>query len=187
MGDKKELACLYNQEKTVEKIFGIATVIEDEAIVFAELDLIARINQGDDGQLLKIVKGEDEGYAETNLQHVDEMLEKCLLETFKQEKEVADTRMKLPKAVEELGADTSLQNLSMLTSIQGGMSGYVTAVREIKDNLIFKGKFAGDEKKEIFAEGQEVWEATTIGEMTAKATLVAATESGSSSSRQSNF
>ena len=67
MGDNKELACLYSQEKTVGQNFGIATVIEDEATVFEELDLIARINQDDDGQLLKIVKGEDEGHARTNL------------------------------------------------------------------------------------------------------------------------
>ena len=67
MGDKKDLACLYSQEKTVRQNFGTATVIEDEATVLEELDLIARINQDDDGQLLKIVKGEDEGYAGTNL------------------------------------------------------------------------------------------------------------------------
>ena len=60
MRDKKELDCLNSQEKT-------ATVIEDEATVFEELDLIIRINQDDDGQLLKIVKGEDEGYVGTNL------------------------------------------------------------------------------------------------------------------------
>ena len=41
--------------------------------MFEELDLIARINQDDDGQLLKIVEGEDKGYTRTNLQHVDEM------------------------------------------------------------------------------------------------------------------
>ena len=82
MGDKEELACLYSQEKTVGQIFETATV-------FDELDLIARINQDDDRQLLKIVKGKDEGYAGVNLQHVDEML-KCLLETFELEKEVAD-------------------------------------------------------------------------------------------------
>ena len=31
--------------------FGTATVIEDEATVFEELDLIAKINQYDDGQM----------------------------------------------------------------------------------------------------------------------------------------
>ena len=67
MGDKKEFACLYSREKTVGKIFGTATVIEDEATMFEELDLIAKINQDDDGKLLEIVKGEDEGYAGTNL------------------------------------------------------------------------------------------------------------------------
>ena len=68
-------------------------LIEDENALVEELDLIAKINQDDDGQLLKIVKGEDEGYAGTNLQHVDEILEKKwlkrLLETFEPEKEVA--------------------------------------------------------------------------------------------------
>ena len=89
IGDKEELACLYSQEKTVGRNFGTAIVIEDEATVFEELDLIARINQDYDGQFLKIVEGEDGGYAGVNLQHVDEML-KCLLETFEPEKEVAD-------------------------------------------------------------------------------------------------
>ena len=60
MGDKKELACLYSQERTMGQNVGTA-------IVFEELDLIARINQDDAGKLLKIVEGEDEGYAGTNL------------------------------------------------------------------------------------------------------------------------
>ena len=84
MGDKKELACLYSQENIGGQNFGTAIVIEDEATVFAELDLISRINQ-DDGQLLKIVEGEDGDYAGVNLQHVDEMM-KFLLETFELEK-----------------------------------------------------------------------------------------------------
>ena len=46
--------------------------------------MIDRINQDDGGQLLKIVEGEDGGYAGVN-----EML-KCLLETFEPEKEFAD-------------------------------------------------------------------------------------------------
>ena len=67
MGDKEELACLYGQENTGGQEFGAATVVQDEAAVFSKLDWIARINQDDDGQLLKIVKEEDEGYAGTNL------------------------------------------------------------------------------------------------------------------------
>ena len=86
MGNKKELACLDSQEKTGGQNFGTATAIEDENTVLKELDLIARINQDDDGQLLKIVEGEDGGYAGVNLQHVDEML-KFLLETFEPEEE----------------------------------------------------------------------------------------------------
>ena len=127
--------------------FGTATVIEDEAIVFEELDLIVRINQDDDGKLLKIVKGEDEGYAGTNLQHADEMLENkwlnCLLETFEPEEEFADTKIDLLEV--EKGADTSLLKLILLSSIQTNINGYVTAGRELDDNLFSEDKFAGNE------------------------------------------
>ena len=46
------------------------------------------------------------------------------------------------------------------------MNEYVTSVRELKDNFLFKSKFVGDEQKNV-AEGdilrdiQEVWEAAT--------------------------
>ena len=162
MGDKKELACLNSQERTVGQNFVTATVIDDEATVFEELDLIARINQDDDGQLLKIVEGEDKGYTRTNLQHVDEMLEKkwlkCLLETFEPEEEFANTRINLLEV--EKGADTSLLKLILLTSIQKEINGYVTTRRELNDNLFLEDKFAGDEKKNV-AEGQELWETAT--------------------------
>ena len=49
-----------------------STLIEDEDTVVEELDLIARINQDDDGQLLKIVK-DDEEDAELKLQHTDDV------------------------------------------------------------------------------------------------------------------
>ena len=51
--DKKELACLNSQEKTVRQTFGAATavenqsftLIEDENATLEELDLISKINQ----------------------------------------------------------------------------------------------------------------------------------------------
>ena len=91
---------------------------------------------------------------------------KCLLETIIQEKEIANTRVKFPRIVKEIEADTSLKNLIMLTSIQR-MNEYVTASRESNDNLFFEDKFAGDEQKKNSAEGdilrdiQEFWEAAT--------------------------
>ena len=125
--DKKKLTCLMEKEKTRGQNFGTATVmgnqnsilIEDDSAKSEELDLIARSNQEGERQLLKIFKEEEE-YAETNVQHIDEMLEnKCLIrlpKTFREGNEIADTEVKVPEAVKETGVDTSLQNLNMLTS-----------------------------------------------------------------------
>lgn len=44
MGDKRELAFLYSQKKIGGQNFEAATVVQDEATVVKELDLIARIN-----------------------------------------------------------------------------------------------------------------------------------------------
>ena len=104
-----------------------STLIEDEGTVVEELDLIARINQDDDGQLLKIFKDEEE-YAELKLQHTDDVRQvqnewlKCLLETIKKENEIPDTRVKMLEAVKRIGADTSLQKFIMLTITQGEMN-----------------------------------------------------------------
>ena len=42
-------------------------LIKDEDKMFEEFDLIAKINQGDERQSLKVFKEEEEGYAETKL------------------------------------------------------------------------------------------------------------------------
>ena len=73
----------------------------------------------------------------------------CLLKTFREENEIANTKVEVPEVVKEAGVDTSLQNLNMLTSTQGEMNNYATAVKELKGNLLFKGKFAGDEKENV--------------------------------------
>ena len=62
--DKEELACLIGQEKNVGQNLRTVTVMEnqnsilikDEDTMFEEVELIARINQGGAGQLLKIAK-----------------------------------------------------------------------------------------------------------------------------------
>jgi len=158
-GDKKELAYLYSQEKTVGQNFGTATVIENEATVFEELDLISRINQNDDQQLQKIVEREDEGYAGNNLQHVDEMLEekwlKCLLETFEPEKEVADKFA----GNEQKNVAEGQEVWEIATSMVAAEATCGVTSAEVKPML------------------------STIGEMTAETTLAAATGSESSSSR----
>ena len=116
------------------------------------------------------------------MQHIDEMLENkwliCLLKTFREENEIADTEVKVPEVVKEAGVDPSLQNLNMLTSTQGEMNNYATTVKELKGNLLFKGKFVGDEQENV-AEGdilrdiQEVWEVATFLAKEAKFTVVA--------------
>jgi len=65
--DKRELAFLYSQKNIRGKHFEVSTGVQDEVTVVEELDLIARINQDGGGKLQKIVEGEDEGYAGTNL------------------------------------------------------------------------------------------------------------------------
>ena len=119
-----------------------------------------------------------------------------MLETFRAENEISDTEVKMPEAMEEKGADTSLL---MFTSI---LNEYVTAGRKLIDDL-----FADDEKKKIVAEGHEFWEAatpmvaadatwgmTSVGienmlviAVTTRATMLVAIELGSSSSRQRIF
>ena len=146
-------------------------LIEDRSPKSEELDLIARSNQAGKGKLLKIVKEEEEEYAETNMQHIDEILVdkwlNCLLKKFREENKIAGTEVKMPEVVKGAGVDTSLQNLNMLTSTQGRMNDYATAVKELKGNLPFEGKFAGDEQNNV-AEGgilrdiQEVCEAATF-------------------------
>ena len=75
------------------------------------------------------------------------------METFEQEKGIADTEVKIPKVVKEIGADTSFPKLIMLTSIQRRLNEYVTAVKESEDNLFFENKFASSEQKKDVAEG----------------------------------
>ena len=68
VGDKKELVYLYSQEKIGGKNCGVATIVHDEATIFAKLVWIARINQDDNGQLLKM---------EIMLELICSMLMKC--------------------------------------------------------------------------------------------------------------
>ena len=73
--DKGELACLISQEKIVGQTFRTVIVVKNqnyilityEDIMFEEVELIVRINQGGEGQSLKVAKEEEEGYAETKL------------------------------------------------------------------------------------------------------------------------
>ena len=44
-------------------------------IEFEEFKFISSINQEGEGQSLKVVKEEEGGYAETKLQHIDDMFE----------------------------------------------------------------------------------------------------------------
>lgn len=100
--------------------------VKHEDIEFEEVELTVRISQGGKGQSLKVFKKE-EGYAETELQHIDDMFEKkkvqkewltCLLETLKQEKGIVDNKVEMSKVMEEAGADTIFPKLIMLASIQ---------------------------------------------------------------------
>ena len=95
--DKNELMCQMKKEETGAHNFGTTTVmgnrnsilIEDKSPKSEELHLIAKSNQEGEGQLLKIVEEEEEEYTETNVQHIDEILENkwliCLLKTFRTE------------------------------------------------------------------------------------------------------
>ena len=72
-------------------------MIKDEDTEFEEAEFTVKISQGGEGQSLKVVKEEEEGYVETELQHIDDMFKmkqvqrewlKCLLEIIVQRKKL---------------------------------------------------------------------------------------------------
>ena len=127
--DKEELIWLTGLEQTRRQLFKTTAVrknqhpmlTEDENAVVEELDLIARSNQDDDGQLLKSVKGEE--YVEfrsqctTDRKQVHMRWLSYLLAEFEEEKGIADPGVRMPEAVKKRREDTSLQNLILFTSI----------------------------------------------------------------------
>ena len=78
-------------------------------------------------------------------------------------KEVAINKMEMSQVFSKTLAGISFLNYVMLTNMQRSVSDYVAAVRELKDNLLFEGKFAGNEQQLDISEGdaykiiKEVW------------------------------
>ena len=143
-----------------------------------EVELTNIISQGVEGQLLNVVKKEEERYVGIDEKHSDDVFEKgqvenellrCLLEASKYEKRIAGIDRRMFQVLVETAADTSLVNYVMFASIQRSVSEYVAAVREWKNNLLFESKFDSKEqqldiaKGDIFKDTQEVWVAAISG------------------------
>ena len=122
-----------------------------------EDELVTKISQGDERNLWNVVKKEEEEiFVEDNDQHTEEMFEmsqvisewlKILL------KEVAINKMEMSQVFSETLAGINFLNYVMLTNMHRSVSDYVVAVRELKDKLIFEGKFAGNEQQLDISEG----------------------------------
>ena len=93
---------------------------------------------------------------------------KWLLKEFEYEDGIAVIDRKMSQVLVDTEEDTSLLNYVMFASIQRSVSEYVTAFRELENNLLFESKFEDTEQQLNIAEGdifkdiQAVWVAENI-------------------------
>ena len=112
--------------------------------------------------LLNVVKKEEERYVGIDEKHSDGVFEKyqvenellkCLLKAFEYEKGIAGIDRRISQVLDETEEDSSLLNYVMFDSIHRSVSEYVTAIKELENNLLFESKFAGIEHEKDIAEG----------------------------------
>jgi len=134
-------------------------------------ELTTRLSQGDEGQLLKVVKRK-ETHVEDDEQHCDGVLEECqvqvkLLECLLKEPEhkdvIAVSVGEVSQALIEAEIYATFQVQVALDSTEERMDEYITAVRELEDNLLLESKFEVQRQQLDIAEGdvfigiKDVW------------------------------
>ena len=121
-------------------------------------ELNDRNGQRTEGKLLKIVK--------TEVLEENQVINECLkywLKVSKQEEEIVVNEEDMFLVIKDTGEDIGSQFCDVFTSIQRGVIEYMTAIRKLRDKLIFEIEFAGKEHEKDIAEGdifkgiQEFW------------------------------
>ena len=109
--------------------------------------------------LLNVVKKEEERYVGIDEQHSDGVFEKdqveneslnFLLKASEYEKGIAGIDRRMFQFLVETEANTSLLNYGMFASIQRRVSEYITAIKELENNLPFESRFEGKDDGQIF-------------------------------------
>ena len=102
-----------------------------------------RISQGAEGELLNVVKKEEERYVGIDEKHSDGVFEKyqvenellkCLLKASKCEKGIASIDRRMFQVLVETKAYTSLINYGMFSSKQRSVSEYIPAIMALENN-----------------------------------------------------
>ena len=123
--------------------------IGDETILgLRNTELTDRNGQRIEGKLLKIVK--------TEVLEGNQVINKCLkywLKVFKQEEEIVVNEEDMFLVIKETREDTGSQFYDVFTSIQRGVIEYMTAIRKLRDKLLFEREFVGREHKKDITEG----------------------------------
>lgn len=147
---------------------------KESVLELEEAGLVTSFNQESKRQLLDVVKKEEENYAGNDRRHMEMSLVidgwlSYLLKAFEQEEGIANINGRVSHAVVEAEEDASAHIYDMIASIQRIMNKSITAVRELKDNLLFVSKLVDSEQQLYIAERdafqsiKEVWVAAVSG------------------------